>query len=124
MKDYWKEGKYVDLWTINHILSGFLVAGWGSFLGFSLPTLFIIATVLFVGWEIIERYFTVEHLPNQIMDVVFDYLGFGIFFLVVYAIPEGSYAVLICSTVLFVVLEVTGFRAYRQRNYRSYFIKP
>lgn len=111
MKDYWAEGKYLDLWSLNHLLGGFLAAGWMYELGASDGLIWLITSVAFIGWEVFEWIYKIEHLTNQAMDVVTDYAGLGLFFVL-----APSVGILAAVSAVFLVLEILGYLAYRARG--------
>jgi len=47
----WKEGKHFDIWTVSHLLAGFVLGGWMINLGMD----FLSASVAYLGiailWE-------------------------------------------------------------------------
>jgi len=75
--DIWKESKYLDLWSVNHFLSGVVFTGWMLEAGLDIWIVFIIYASLAVGWEIYETIKKLhEHIGNKIMDVVTGIAGF------------------------------------------------
>ena len=75
----WNEGKYLDLWSLNHFLSGIVFAGWMFFFGLSIEKIFIVYFIIAVGWELyelLEKTRAQEYLGNKIMDVVTGIAGF------------------------------------------------
>jgi hypothetical protein len=116
-KDFWTEGKYIDLWTINHVLSGVLSGSILHFLGTSLAWSFAISSILFIGWEVIERIFEVEAVTNQIMDLIADYVGYGIFYGYAYLLFQPLSARMTWFlAIAFVSLELWGFYTWSQRK--------
>lgn len=67
----WREGKWLDLWSVVHFLSGMSVAiGLSAFQFGFYPTL-LIATLLFIAYELWEAMEKIEETPqNRFMDVV------------------------------------------------------
>lgn len=47
--DIWREGKYLDLWSVPHVLSGISVALGLYILGFDFWAAFVIGFLLLVG---------------------------------------------------------------------------
>ena len=85
--DIWREGKWLDLWSVVHFLSGLSVALGLSVFDFGLWPTFIIATLLFIAYEMWEAVVKIEETPqNRFMDVIVGQASF----LLAYAIgiPE------------------------------------
>lgn len=75
--DIWREGKWLDLWSVVHFLSGLSVALGLSVFGFGLWPTFIIATLLFIAYEMWEAMEKIEETPqNRFMDVVVGQVSF------------------------------------------------
>jgi len=118
INDYWKEGKYVDLWSIPHILSGIVLGAILFSLGVSFVPSLVISLVLFVGWEAVEVFVGIkEHITNMTMDVVCDLLGFFItsYFYFILLKPFSLITILIFVG-LFVIFDLWGFTAYEKRH--------
>ncbi|HEY4489917.1 MAG TPA: hypothetical protein VJC12_01525 [Candidatus Paceibacterota bacterium] len=114
--DIWEEGKYLDLWSVNHVLSGVLYTGWILKLGFGYQFIFITYFVLAVGWEFYEKYVGVkEHLENQIMDVVTGVAGFFMVYIPDIYWNQISYSALIVLSIIFIFLEIHGYITYKKR---------
>lgn len=78
----WTEGKYIDFWSIPHILIGFVI---GVLLIDLLKLSFLISlfavTIIKIGWEIWEdKYLIKEQFTNKIFDVICGIIGFLIFY--------------------------------------------
>jgi hypothetical protein len=83
----WREGKFVDLWSVVHFLTGFAVGGAFIFLHVNAYIASAIAVGLFTGWEIFEPLIKIhEQSTNHISDVIVDYVGFFIAQLYVFAL--------------------------------------
>lgn len=79
--DIWREGRYIDLWSLVHTLSGVIGGLIAYYTPFAFWSAFSIATVVFILWEIFERLAIVEeYFTNQITDVLFGQLGFVLAF--------------------------------------------
>ncbi len=50
----WNDGRYFDLWHLNHFLAGVLLALLCTFLNLNLWLGFIISLCAMLAWEIIE----------------------------------------------------------------------
>jgi hypothetical protein len=117
--DIWKEGKYIDLWTIPHVLSGVVFAGFLDYFGFNFLGNFLIYSFFNIGWEFFELYaFNVhEHIPNKIMDVVTGWIGFFVMYLLIIKIDIALIIpYLYALTALFIILNALGFYAYLKRK--------
>lgn len=113
--DIWVNGKYLDLWSVNHTLAGVVIAG--PLYYFSVPTIYslIISLVLIVGWEVFEIVYEIyETWQNRSTDVITGVIGF---FFIWYFYPywNTNTQIYIYSVSLFVflVLEMWGYIAYR-----------
>ncbi len=75
--DIWREGDYLDLWSVPHFLSGMLVAFGLYFTGFEFRSAFIIAFLLLVAYEMFEVIVQIEETRwNRTLDVVVGMLSF------------------------------------------------
>ena len=115
----WAEGKYVDLWTIPHILSGVIMAGSFYWLGFSFWPNIISSIILMIGWEFFELHFLGihEHLSNKVMDVVTGIIGFFAMygFIIKYSINKLTTPLSIII-IIFIFLNFWGYLAYEKRS--------
>ncbi len=118
VNDYWKEGRYFDLWLINHVLSGIVLGIVLFYFGLSLILSLIVALILFVGWEVAEILLGIkEHTPNMIMDVGCDFAGFAItsyFYFVL--LKPFSLTTSLVFFILFIGFNLWGFIAYEKRH--------
>ena len=77
VRDVWKHGALIDLWTLVHILSGALLGVAASWIGFSFLTSLILAFLLLIAWEAYEWLLGILESPaNVASDLVFGTLGF------------------------------------------------
>lgn len=114
----WREHRYVDLWSINHILSGVVLGSLLWTFGMPLTYSAVFAIVLFVGWEIGEVIYGInEHFSNIVMDVLFDIAGFAgaAYWYFVLGRPL-SWTALSVWIAVFIVFNVWGFFAYEERK--------
>ena len=110
--DIWKEGKYFDLWSVNHLLSGIIFTGWFLLYGLSIWQVFVLHFIGAVGWEATEHFIGVkEHLRNKVVDVICGNIGLcvGYFFLF-------GFRALIIWSVIYLIMQVLGYLAYRKRR--------
>lgn len=115
---FWREGRYLDLWSVNHVLSGVVLAA--LFYHFAVPFYLglCIAIFLFVGWEVAEVLLGIkEHVPNMVTDVICDLAGFlAISYYITYLnYPLSWYETSIWITI-FMIFNVWGFFAYEERK--------
>ena len=118
MKDIWKESKYFDLWSINHLLSGGVLAGLFILFGLKFGVGLLISFVLMLTWELYEFFGPIkERISNQAMDMIEGVLGFLIAYPLIlnsnFISRIVSFSIL---TFLFLFLEIWGFLAYKKRN--------
>lgn len=77
--DIWREGKWLDLWSVVHFLSGISVAFGIALFGFELLAASLIAFLMLVAYELWEAMVQIHETPqNRVMDVV---VGMTSFFL-------------------------------------------
>ncbi len=111
--DIRNDGKYLDLWSLNHFLSGIVYAGWVFQLGFSLWFVFVSYFILAVAWELYEFYADVfEHLGNKAMDVITGVMGF----LLLSFTNIFDFRNLVVITVIYIILELYCYIDYKLRG--------
>lgn len=114
MRDPWREGKYVDLWTLVHVHGGFLVAWLLLGLGLSLLPAAALTLLALALHEIVEHLADVEeHATNRISDLVFGMVGVGLAYA---AQPVGGYAIPAVAAVSFALLNLWGWWAWMRRE--------
>ncbi|MFZ2556205.1 MAG: hypothetical protein WAZ27_04890 [Minisyncoccia bacterium] len=87
--DIWREGEYLDLWSVPHFLSGMAVAFTLYFFGFATNAAFIIAFLLLVAYEMFEVIAEIEETRwNRILDVVVGMVSFTPTFLLAPNVPQ------------------------------------
>lgn len=76
--DMWrKEGKYVDFWSILHVLSGAAIGFYPRYFHFGMFATFVIVFLLLTMYEMFEVIAKIEEYPtNRVSDVVFGMIGF------------------------------------------------
>ena len=75
--DTWKHGRYVDLWSVVHFLSGLLIGTGLYWLGLSFLWACAAAFTLVLLWEVYEWVLgIVEVTPNVLLDIVIGIVGF------------------------------------------------
>lgn len=117
LEHHWKEGKYFDLWSITHTLSGVVLASILFYFEMNVLIATVIALMLFVGWEAVEVALGIkEHLTNMIMDVLFDLAGF--FIVLYYCLGLGKEIGLpgvVYSSIAFLIFNLWGYLAHKKR---------
>lgn len=111
--DIWREGDYLDLWSVPHFLSGMAVALILFLFGFATNAAFIIAFLLLVAYEMFEVIAQIEETRwNRTLDVVVGMVSFAPTFLLA---PHFSnvQVLVVCAVVLVLdgVLSFFGWRA-------------
>ena len=87
--DIWREGEYLDLWSVPHFLSGMAVALGVYFFHFGIEASFIIALLLLVAYEMWEAMVRIEETRmNRILDVVVGMVSFTPTFLFAPRFPQ------------------------------------
>ncbi len=114
--DIWREGKWVDLWSVVHLLSGASVGFSIAWLGFGFAASAVIAFLLFVAYELWEAMVKIHETPqNRSMDVVAGMVSFVPVFFLVQGL-SGSNFILAFGLVLTlnIVLATFGWLASRK----------
>lgn len=76
--DIWREGKWLDLWSVIHFLSGISVGLALVLLELGVEASFIIAFLVFVLYETWEAMVKIRETPqNRSMDVVVSMVSFA-----------------------------------------------
>ncbi|MBI5004215.1 hypothetical protein HZC00_03920 [Candidatus Kaiserbacteria bacterium] len=75
--DVWREGKWLDLWSVVHFLSGISLGFGISFFHFGMIAAIIIVFLLLVAYEMWEAMVQIHETPqNRVMDVVVGMASF------------------------------------------------
>ena len=111
--DAWREGKYLDLWSVPHFLSGVVVALSLYVFGFEVRSAFVIAFLLLVGYEMFEVIAKIDETRwNRTLDVVVGMVSFVPAFLLAPALaPEEARVALAIIFIMDAVLSFLGWRA-------------
>ncbi|MFH1307699.1 MAG: hypothetical protein ABIH72_02515 [archaeon] len=116
INSFWREGKYIDSWSIIHLLSGF---GLGVILLLILKLPFlntILVTIsLLILAEILEP--AKETIENRISDVLIGFLGFILAFIAYLNLNKEI--LLITSTFMFLIwgtLNIIGWKTLIKSN--------
>lgn len=116
----WKHGKYIDMWSLVHFLSGFLLGGLFYWLGTNLVLTVVFSIGILILWEFFEfATGIIEPSPNVIFDIVTG-LGGLLISISLYYWLNFSFNLSFFVTVLIVtsVLAVWGFTDFLKHGYR------
>jgi hypothetical protein len=76
-KDMWREGEYLDLWSVPHFLSGALLACFVYLLHLPFWYATLLATILLIAYEVFEHMIEIdETVWNRRLDVVVGLTSF------------------------------------------------
>ncbi len=112
--DFWREGKYIDLWSVPHILSGTHFGFVPLIFSIELFPLALVTLVLLVLWEWFERRFlgVLEAFSNGCVDVVLGIAGFAAAYATVFVVePLVAWAIVGVTAVTNLALNIWGWRA-------------
>ena len=112
--DIWREGEWLDLWSVVHFLSGMSVGFVLYLLRFDARACVVIAFISFTAYEMWEALVKIEEtLPNRFMDVVVGMVSFlpTYFFLIPRLTTSAFIPTLGTVLILNVVLSALGWRA-------------
>ena len=129
--DIWREGKWLDLWSIVHLLSGLSLGLGFSFLPVGAFAAIALAFVLLVAYEMWETIVRIEETPtNRFMDVVVGMVGFLPAFFLCAPLLSAAHRIEVFAVMLVVdcVMSFFGWRASQkaaalQKNLRARYVK-
>ncbi len=117
--DIWREGEWVDLWSIVHFLSGVLLGFCLHILHYGASASVLLALLLLIIYEMWEAMMKIEETPaNRFMDVVVGMASFvPTFFLLIPQLSQTT-SILVFGVVLVVdgVLSTAGWRASQKAS--------
>lgn len=117
-KDIWREGEYLDLWSIPHFLSGMCVGFALLFLGFDFRSAWIIALLLLVAYEMFEIIAQIEETRmNSFLDVVVGMSSFLLTFQYAPQLPHQQAVILFGA--VFIVDSILSFFGWRESQKAS-----
>ncbi len=89
--DIWREGEWLDLWSVVHLLSG-VSTGFALYVvHFGASASLVLAFVLFVAYELWEAMVRIKETPaNRFMDVVVGMVGFYPAFVFIAPVFSGT----------------------------------
>jgi hypothetical protein len=114
--DIWREGQWLDLWSVVHLLSGVSMGFIFTELPFERVSALTIGFLLLVGYELWEAVVDIEEAPtNRVMDVVVGMVSFVPTYLLAPGL-ESSNAILTFGLLFTanIVLAVFGWVASRK----------
>lgn len=113
----WSEGRYIDLWSIVHIISGSILALLLSFTDLSLLWSITFAVALMIVWEIFESIIKVgESIENLFIDILVGLFGFSYMTAIM---PEDGgvrLSLLITFAAFGLILDYFGWKAFKKRT--------
>lgn len=116
----WKEGKHFDIWSVSHLLSGFVLGGWII----NLKTDFLTALLAYLGiailWEAFEMYRDVrEHSRNRFIDVLIGLIGY--ICLLFFINEEGlvEFRWLLPLSTIYTGMGIYGYINYRRKKNKA-----
>lgn len=118
--DIWKHGKYIDMWSLVHFLSGYNLFLLFFSLGYEFIHAMVFSLILLLAWEIFEWVTKIiEPSLNVMADIVVGFLGF-LFAGYLHNILNLSFSYLYFGIILGVTitLSVWGFLDFLKRGYR------
>ena len=116
----WSEGRYFDLWSLVHSLSGITLGFIIAFLQIQTVLAYTLAFVIIVLWEVFEKSVGIhETKENRVLDIV---VGM-IFFVVAYKVSDmiqanAQESLTIFSVLVLAFLTLIGWLDYRKRQRR------
>lgn len=112
------EGKYIDFWSIPHVLSGVLAFLGAKLLDVDLWLGFAISFVLMIAWEFFEDFVEIhEFITNRVGDVVTGIIGFwGTYYLFEIGILKVTLWWFWLFLIIFAVIDILGFLSFILEN--------
>ena len=113
--DIWREGKWLDLWSVVHLLSGMSFGLALGVLGLGTTASIVIAFLVFVLYETWEAMVRIVETPqNRFMDVVVGMMSFVPTFFFSQGLPTTFFILVFGPTVTVnVVMATLGWLASR-----------
>ncbi len=114
--DIWREGKWLDLWSLVHLLSGMSVGFGMILLDFDSAASMVIGLLVFVLYEMWEAMVKIQETPqNRFMDVVIGMASFTPTFFFFQGLSMSSFTLLFGLVLTTnVVLAAFGWLASRK----------
>src|SRR6056297_1660349 len=114
----WNEGKYLDFWSINHIISGFLLGEILYFLKINFWLSLAISITIMIAWEVYEIFKNIhETCWNRLSDLIVGMIGFlTMYHLFLLDNFNHHKIVFILCIIVWLFLELWGYIAYKIKN--------
>lgn len=112
--DIWREGKWLDLWSVVHMLSGLLVGFFFYYLKVHAIFGILLAVLVFIAYELFEIFAEIYETPtNRFMDVVVGMMGYIPAFFLISPLLAREYVLLTFALLLGVniTMNIIGWRA-------------
>ncbi|KKQ83640.1 MAG: hypothetical protein UT07_C0001G0002 [Parcubacteria group bacterium GW2011_GWB1_38_8] len=117
--DIWKHGKYLDLWSLVHFLSGFILCGLFYWLEINFTWTLILSTILLILWEVFEFIIKIiEPSWNVAVDIIIGLLGFFSATYLYFLQSEFNASLYLTIVGITFVLSLWGFLDYLKKGYR------
>ena len=111
--DIWREGAWLDLWSVVHLLSGFSLGFGISYLALGPLASFLVVTILLISYEMWEAMVRIKEAPtNRPLDVVVGVVGYSVAWLITPTLTSAQHLFTFETVVAVnVVLAALGWRA-------------
>lgn len=118
--DIWKHGKFIDLWSLVHFLSGYLLGDLFYLLGSSFVWSLVFSLMIIVIWELFELAAKIiEPSLNVIFDILIGLAGFFLSALIYFYLDLNfDLSLNIAVLILTLVIALWGLIDFWQRGYR------
>ncbi|OHB10225.1 MAG: hypothetical protein A3G05_01965 [Candidatus Zambryskibacteria bacterium RIFCSPLOWO2_12_FULL_45_14] len=117
--DIWKHGKYLDLWSLVHFLSGFVFGGLFYWLGFGFVWAFIYSALLLILWEVFEFFIKIiEPSLNVAVDIFAGLVGFFLAAWLYFLETQFNLTLYLGIVALTLLLSLWGFLDFLKKGYR------
>ena len=112
MVDIWENRKYLDLWSVNHVLYGLVFGYFLNSFEVSFELSFFLVFLIMIVHELIEYRSAIvqETWQNHFFDIVTTMGGFLLGFMV-----QVSRTTIIAAIIVLVILEVWGWKTVLSR---------
>jgi hypothetical protein len=115
----WSHGKYVDMWSLIHFLSGIMISGI-AFLFLQPFSSFVFVFVVAVLWEVFEAMVGIgEDIANYVTDIVIAVVGYVFTYFLYYVFDKPlSNELLALITLVTGLLSLWGFLDMKRRQWK------